>query len=263
MDEVRQLVSQAFGLSDKGRVRKGNEDAFACIDDLRLFVVADGMGGHSAGEVASRLAIEAVVGFVRRSADRGEFSWPYGIDPTLSFDGNRLRTAIHLANRRVFRAAEEHDDYTGMGTTVVSALVIDSKLIVAHVGDSRLYVLSEQGLQQVTKDDSWAATILQDEVAGDKTALAKHPMRNVLTNVLGAREHTEIHLLEMPLRGGERLLLCSDGLHGTLGDADIEKVLVEQTDIATAAHMLVDAALDGGSRDNVTALVVRCDGAPA
>lgn len=253
-------MSDAFGISDKGRIRKGNEDAFVCADDLQLFVVADGMGGHSAGEVASRLAIEAVVGFIRRSADRGEFSWPFGIDPNLSFDGNRLRTAIYLANRRVFRAAEEHDDYIGMGTTVVSALLVDSTLIVGHVGDSRLYVLSDEGLRQVTKDDSWAATVLGDDLGSDKAVLAKHPMRNVLTNVLGAREQTEIHVSEVPLRGGERLLLCSDGLHGTLNDEAIERVLAEQEDVAAAAQALVDAALDGGSRDNVTALVVRCDG---
>lgn len=256
-------MHRAFGISDKGRVRKGNEDAFACVDDFQLFVVADGMGGHSAGEVASRLAIDAIVGFVRRSVDRGEFSWPYGIDPNLSFDGNRLRTAIYLANRRVFRAAEEHDDYTGMGTTVVSALLADSTLIVGHVGDSRLYVMSDAGLVQLTNDDSWAATILADELRDDKAALARNPMRNVLTNVLGAREQTDIHLSEVPLQGGELLLLCSDGLHGTLPNEAIQQILTEHNDLPTAAQALIDAALDAGSRDNVTALLVRCAGGQA
>src|SRR3954465_8209658 len=114
---------EAFGLSDVGRVRKGNEDSFACDESLRLFIVADGMGGHNAGEVASRLAVEALVGFIRRSHEDTDVSWPYGIDPTLSLQSNRLRTAINLANRRVFRAAESHDDYTGMGTTIVAALI--------------------------------------------------------------------------------------------------------------------------------------------
>src|SRR5262245_3772513 len=113
----------ACGLSNPGLVRKTNEDSFISDLELRLFVVADGMGGHSAGEVASRLAIEAIDGFMRRSHGDTEFSWPYGVDPNLSYDGNRLKTAIHLANRRVFRAAETHDDYTGMGTTVVGAVI--------------------------------------------------------------------------------------------------------------------------------------------
>jgi protein phosphatase len=259
-------VSRAFGVSDKGRVRKGNEDAFASVDDLQLFIVADGMGGHNAGEVASQLAIEAIVGFVRRSSEGSEFSWPYGIDPNLSYDGNRLRTAIYLANRRVFRAAEANDDYTGMGTTVVCALISGDKLdklIVGHVGDSRLYMKTDTGLQQLTRDDSWAATILANELGADKAALAKHPMRNVLTNVLGAREQTDIHLAETPLRGSERLLLCSDGLHSALDDRAIDQLLASSADLQATAQALVSAALDGGSRDNVTALVVHCDGKAA
>src|SRR5262245_22158889 len=100
------------------------------------------MGGHNAGEVASRLAVETLTAFIQRSADDTDFSWPYGLDKTLSFDGNRLRTGISLANRRVFRAAESSDDYGGMGTTIVGLLVNGSKIAVGHVGDSRLYLLS-------------------------------------------------------------------------------------------------------------------------
>src|SRR5438094_4916722 len=150
---------EAHGLSDVGRVRKGNEDSFACDASLRLFIVADGMGGHNAGEVASRLAVEAMVGFIKRTAGEGEWSWPYGVDPNVSFDANRLRTAIYLANRGVFRAAEDHDDYTGMGTTVVSVLLTPSSYIVGHVGDSRVYVLKRGKLRRLTADDTWAATV--------------------------------------------------------------------------------------------------------
>ena len=256
------MVSRAVGLTDKGLVRKGNEDAFACADDLGLFVVADGMGGHNAGEVASTLAVEAVVGFVRRSSESDEFSWPYGIDPELSLDGNRLKTAIHLANRRVFRAAEGHDDYSGMGTTVVTALIVGRTLIVGHVGDSRLYMRTGGELQRVTKDDSWAATILAHEIV-DKSAIAQHPMRNVLTNVLGARERTEIHMAEVGLRGDELLLLCTDGLHNALDDESIARLLNAAGDLDAIAEGLVGAALEAGSRDNVTVLLVPCAGATA
>jgi len=251
-------LSHAFGLSDVGRVRKGNEDTFAYDEDLRLFVVADGMGGHNAGEVASRLAVDAIVGCIKRTSGETEWSWPYGVDPNLSFDANRLRTAIYLANRRVFRAAEDHDDYTGMGTTVVGVLLTSSTFIVAHVGDSRVYILENGKLRRLTQDDTWAATVLADELANNPEALAKHPMRNVLTNVLGAREQTSIHLAEEPIQGGELLLLCSDGLHGSVKDEQIQQMMGETDDLQVVARKLIDTALDQGSRDNVTALLVRC-----
>jgi len=248
---------EAFGLSDVGRVRKGNEDSFACDESLRLFIVADGMGGHNAGEVASRLAVEAMVGFIKRTAGEGEWSWPYGVDPNLSYDANRLRTAIYLANRRVFRAAEDRDDYTGMGTTVVAVIVTGSSAVVGHVGDSRVYLYGDGELQRLTQDDSWAATVLPQELGNDTAAIARHPMRNVLTNVLGVREQTQIHLAEFPLKGGETLLLCSDGLHGSLEDANIADYIKDSKDLQATARKLIDAALDGGSRDNVTALLIK------
>src|SRR5436190_17799347 len=150
---IRTMVL-AHAVSDAGPVRKNNEDSCAVEHDLQVYVVADGMGGHNAGEVASRLAVEALVGFMRRSHEDTDVSWPYGIDPTISLHANRLRTAINLANRRVFRAAESHDDYTGMGTTVVAALVTGTKLVVGNVGDSRLYVSTNDGFSQVTEDDT-------------------------------------------------------------------------------------------------------------
>ncbi len=240
-----------------GRVRKSNEDAYVVDEAVCLFAVADGMGGHEAGEVASRLAIDAVAGFIRRSSADTEFSWPYGLDGSLSFDGNRLRTAIHLANRRVFRAAESNDDYNGMGTTIVGLLVSGSKLVVGHVGDSRLYLLRNRTIEQVTMDDSWAATILAHNPRLHANELANHPMRNVLTNALGARDQVDVHLAERDLEDGDTLLLCSDGLHGVLDASALQGMLDDQPDTAVAARALVDRALDEGSRDNVTALVVR------
>jgi protein phosphatase len=162
---------------------------------------------------------------------------------------------VHLANRRVFRAAESHDDYTGMGTTVVAVLAGDHQLSIAHVGDSRLYILSDDALVQVTRDDSWTAAVLgQPAVAG---AYSTHPMRNVLTNVLGARDHTEVHLEERGAAKGACLLLCTDGLHGVLDDTSIKALLQQHESVEEAASALVRSALEYGSRDNVTALVAR------
>ena len=249
---------EASGISDSGPVRPNNEDCFLTDDELSLFVVADGMGGHAAGEVASRLAVEAIENFIRRSQDPGDFSWPCGIDPTLSFTGNRLRTAIYLANRRVFRVAEGHDDYTGMGTTVVCALMNGDNLTIGHVGDSRLYLMSNGSLTAQTRDDTWAATVLGG--SEDPRRVADHPMRNVLTNVLGAREHTDIHLSERQLKDGEMLLLCSDGVHNVLDDARLYALLSQGGPTDAIARSVIDAAIERGSRDNVTALVVRYSG---
>jgi protein phosphatase len=250
---------RAAGFSDVGRVRTTNEDTFVVDPTLRLFAVADGMGGHGAGEVASGLAIEALTGFVSRSSSDTDFSWPYGLDGTLSFDGNRLKTAIHLANRRVFRAAESNDDYSGMGTTLVGMLVNGSHVIVGHVGDSRLYLLRGGAIEQKTEDDSWVATILARDPAAKGVDLSKHPMRNVLTSAIGARDQVEVHIAEIPVTAGDTLLLCSDGLHGSLGPQALQSILDEEPDVQAAAQRLVISALDAGSRDNVTALVVRID----
>jgi protein phosphatase len=222
-----------------------------------LFAVADGMGGHEAGEVASRLAIEAISGFIRRSAADTDFSWPYGLDGNLSYDGNRLRTAIHLANRRIFRAAESNDDYSGMGTTIVGLLANGTRVAIANVGDSRLYLLRRGKLEQLTQDDSWAATILAHDPRVKPADLAHHPMRNVLTNVLGAREQVDVHLAERDLEAGDVMLLCSDGLHGVLDLEQLRIILQSTPDVDNAARTLVDTAIENGARDNVTALVVR------
>jgi protein phosphatase len=248
---------RASAVSDVGRVRKTNEDAFLTDEQVRLFAVADGMGGHEAGEVASRLAIEALGGFIRRSSATTDFSWPYGLDRQLSFDGNRLRTAIHLANRRIFREAENNDDYSGMGTTIVSMLLNGTRMSVGHVGDSRLYLLRGSSVELLTQDDSWAATILAQDPRLNPQDIARHPMRNVLTNVLGAREQVEVHLSERDLSPGDVMLLCSDGLHGVLDVDALREILISRLDPAEAAQALVDAALNNGSHDNVTALVVR------
>jgi PPM family protein phosphatase len=244
----------AYGVSETGPVRRINEDCFVSAEDLQLFVVADGMGGHSAGEVAARTAVDSIEKFIRRSQETDDFSWPYGLDATLSYDANRLKTAVCLANRRINRMAENHDDYLGMGTTVVCALVSGERLIVAHVGDSRLYVSDGQSLVQLTQDDSWAATVF----GGGDNGNAPRAARNVLTNVLGVRPETPVHLLERPLAGNEILLLCSDGLHGTVSHEKLTGIVVSSPKPEVVAQALVSAALEDGSRDNVTALVARC-----
>lgn len=243
----------AHAATDAGPVRPVNEDAYLIDPELALYAVADGIGGHNAGEVASRLALDAVAGFVRRSATDTDLSWPYGVLADLSYGANRLRTGIHLANRRVFRAAESQDDYTGMGTTMVAVLVDGGRAAIASVGDSRVYHWRDGALTRLTVDDSWVEALRGQGLSPDE--LSRHPMRHVLTNVVGARDSVDVHVQELALRPGDRLLLCSDGVHGPLDEAAIAG-LIQGASAEAAAAQLVRAALERGGRDNATALVL-------
>ena len=243
----------AAGATHPGPVRPINEDAFLCDEQEGLFVIADGMGGHSAGEVASTLAIETIRTFLTKTRAGENVTWPYGIDPTLSFDSNRLLTAVKRANHRVYKAAESREDYTGMGTTVVAALVSGDRLMFVNVGDSRLYTLADGALVQLTEDDTWVK--LTDGL--DPSILAQHPMRHVLTNVIGARDQIECRVHERMLGAAETLLLCTDGLHGPADATTIGTVLRAEDPPAVVAERLVQSALERGGRDNVTALVMR------
>lgn len=247
----------AHGVTDPGRVRKINEDSLLVDLDLGVFLVADGMGGHNAGEVASQLAVEAIRGFLSRSRDSDDVTWPYGIDPKLSFNANRLMTAIRLANRRVFKAAESRDEYTGMGTTVVAALIERDRLVFAGVGDSRLYVYSGGTLTQLTKDHSWVATIRAEQGQLDERALADHPLRHVLTNVIGARDQVDVEVAERRVVAGDTLLLCSDGLHGALDSTRLSEHLGSTEPVEQVAKGLVQSGFDSDGSDNITVIVIR------
>ena len=249
----------AHGVTHPGRVRTINEDSWLSDVDLGLFVVADGMGGHNAGEVASRLAIEAIRGFLVRTTEDHDITWPYGINPELSFNANRLMTSLKLANRRIFRVAENRDDYAGMGTTSVAVLIEDGRLVYAGVGDSRIYSFVDGRLEQLTSDDSLIEEMLAQDSGMDRESLLHHPMRNVLTNVIGARETLAVAVVERPLRVGEVLLMSSDGLHGALDRETMEGILAGGAPIDVLAERLVETVLQGTAKDNVTALVVRYD----
>ena len=244
---------RAYGISDKGRVRPTNEDQFAVDEALRLCVIADGMGGHNAGEVASRLAVDAVVEIV--TAGPGE--WPFGVDPSLSDAGNLLRTAIHHANARILETAGTSEQYAGMGTTIVASVITGDRLSVAHAGDSRFYLFANGVLRQLTRDDSWVASVLAHDPNADPALLQHHPMRNALTNVVGARSRTDVHIGEETLNGGELLLLTTDGIHGVLDDSRLDQLLREGDTLAHTARAILSAALARGSRDNCTAIVAR------
>ena len=246
------------GRTDVGRRRTLNEDAILAQDSL--FLVCDGMGGHKAGEVASQLAIDVISAFVKRSAEDAEITWPYGFHRAVSFDGNRLRTAIKLANRAVFRKAASSDDYTGMGTTVAAMIVSRTRpqMTFAHVGDSRVYLLRGGVILQLTRDDSWAN--LSWEEGGDPDDTAKASMKHVLTKALGARDDVYFEVMDRELKGGDVVLLCSDGLTNMLSDQRVlEIVSTHGADLEAACDELVAQANATGGRDNISAVLVRQD----
>lgn len=249
----------AHGVTHPGRVRPNNEDALLWDLPAGLFIVADGMGGHQAGEVASRMAVDTVQSFLEASRGDQDLTWPFGFDPALSMNANRLVTAVRLANRKVFQAGEDKPDLAGMGTTIVVALIEGSTLTFCSVGDSRIYVLSAGALHQITHDDSWVATVLARDPEFDRSQLAQHPMRHVLTNVLGARDDTEVEVGERPLAAGEQILLCSDGLYGGLDDASLQILLAGPGNLDELADRLVATSLERGGTDNITAVLVKAN----
>ena len=248
------MVTSA-GISEAGPVRSNNEDCFLVDDRLGLYVVADGMGGHAAGEVASRLAVDTIGEFVRRTANAQDPEWPAGADPALSPSANRLREAVEMANRSIWQAAARHAPYAGMGSTVVCALLSGGLLTIAHAGDSRLYLLSDGALTAETRDDTWAAAFPTRSAVNGGCA-TDHPLRHVLTNVLGGGEQATVHLRERQLAGGETLLLCTDGVHNVLDETALLHILLRTSSLMAAARAIVTTAIERGSRDNVTAVVV-------
>jgi protein phosphatase len=245
----------AFGVTDRGRIRPTNEDCFGIDPALQLCVIADGMGGHNAGEVASRLAVEAVLDYVANNAITT--TWPYGYDDAVSERANLLRTAVQVANTRVFEAAAASAACAGMGTTIVAMLVNHDVLTVAHVGDSRLYALSDGRTEQLTTDDSWTAAMLARDPALDPSILKTHPMRNALTSVVGSRPQVDVHVSERALASDDLLVLTTDGVHGVLCDASLAEECDATGDLQEIAARLVRAAITTGSRDNCTAVVAR------
>lgn len=244
---------RAFGVTDKGRVRPSNEDCFGVDLDFRLCVVADGMGGHNAGEVAASMAVETVLASIRTATIESE--WPFGFNDSVSVTGNLLGSAIHAANKQIFDLATATPDYTGMGTTVVAVVEREGTLSIAHAGDSRLYVMQGGVLHQMTDDDSWIAAVMSRDPDADQAALRQHPMRHALTNVVGSRAAMTVNLKEIALKAGERFLMTSDGVHGAIEHPQLTELMRRGGDLQTVARSLIDAALAAGSRDNVTALV--------
>jgi protein phosphatase len=242
--------------TDTGRVRHNNEDSFLAASEMNLFVLSDGMGGLTAGEVASRLTVDSVAAHCRDAE----------ADPALEFIGekfagirpasNRLASAVRFANRVVYHAAHRHSRQHGMGATVVAVRFTQERMTVAHVGDSRAYRLRGQHLEQLTQDHSLVAEQVRRGQITEREAGVSE-LRNVLMRGIGVESEVEADVSEELVMDQDVVLLCSDGLTRELSDSQIADVLAAHTCAQTAADRLVDLASQAGGLDNITAVVVR------
>src|SRR5512140_92039 len=241
----RGVSVSAFGLTDVGRKRRHNEDAYLLDGESGLFVVADGMGGHAAGEVASRITVEAIQEYLALRDDEGESTWPFGFNSRYSMEGNLLSTAIKRANERVIRAVQNRPELKGMGTTVVAALFDTERATLVHVGDSRCYLYRRGDLRRLTDDHSWVQEQVNAGILTPEEATS-HPLKNVVTRALGGSPNVLPDLIEVPFEPGDSFLLCSDGLTGMLSDPEITDILSGEGSAETRVRSLVDLANDRG-----------------
>ncbi len=261
---LSRAIDVRFGaVSDTGLARAHNEDRFRVDARIGLFLVVDGVGGQTAGEVASDAVANAIEQFIRDTHDDDTKTWPFGIDLALSNAGNRLRVAILIANKALAGRIERDEALTGMAATMSAALLDPPVAIVANVGDCRAYLLRDDALRQITTDHSWVAEQVRLGLI-DKDAARRHPMRNVVTRALAGRDELAIDVVEFDVREGDTLLLCSDGLTGMVSDDSIRQSLLDwRTDLQEGARRLVQAANDGGGKDNITVVIARVGGGAA
>ncbi len=236
---------KTFSISDIGKKRESNQDyAFTSerpVGNLpNLFLVADGMGGHNAGDYASRYTVERVVQLVKQSTAK---------DPK-----EILQEAITQTNREVIQLAEERIERKGMGTTLVAMTLIDHEMVIANVGDSRLYVIGEE-IKQITRDHSLVQEMVRLGELNQETAKA-HPDKNIITRAIGAEPNIKIDFFQRKLKENEEVLMCTDGLTNMVEDEEIRRIYKGQRDSVEKAEKLVQKANENGGRDNITVVVI-------
>ena len=251
------MMTLQFGAAtDAGLVRARNEDRFVADGDLRFFAVIDGMGGHSGGELASATIAEAVTAFIRETASDSDKTWPVGLDPKLSVLANRLQIAIRSANRTLANRAQTNAALDGSGATMTAALFGGDDLAISNVGDCRAYLLRGGDLAQVTRDHSVVAEQLALGLI-DSAAARTHPLRHVVTRAVSGQAGMAVDILEMKVQQGDRLLLCSDGIHGVLTDAQLAELVGDRSRNPDAiCRAVVNEANARGGPDNATAVLV-------
>ncbi len=255
LEEMRVRFS---GSTHVGKVRDHNEDAVFLPNSLRLAIVADGMGGHAAGEVASRLAVETISKYYADTEIQEPLTWPYKVDREHRADTNRMVTAVKLANRKILEEAKREEKARGMGTTVDAIYFLDDSVIIGHVGDSRVYRMRNGRLTQLTEDHSLVNDYVKMKRVKAKDA-EKMPHQNIIVRALGMKDAVLVDIVCESPEIGDCYLLCSDGLSGMLSDEQIAHVMKSHPDLDQAVDQLIDAANDEGGKDNITVVLARIE----
>jgi protein phosphatase len=248
----------AGGETNVGVKRPANEDNFLRLDEELLYVVADGMGGHSSGEVASQIAVDGIANFYNATSQDEDITWPYKMDKNRPYDENRMIMSVKLANLRIFEASQSESRYRGMGTTVAGFNFVDDHALVAHVGDSRVYRIRNQQIMQLTEDHS----LLNDYIKAKKLTpeeIENFPHKNVIVRALGMKDSVLVDLNKFPIVVGDIYLACSDGLSGMITDEQILEIVNTTTNLDKACKILINKANEAGGIDNITVVIARVD----
>ncbi|OGS46581.1 MAG: hypothetical protein A2539_01575 [Elusimicrobia bacterium RIFOXYD2_FULL_34_15] len=245
----------SYGKTDQGLVRENNEDNFSVSEIINLFLVADGMGGHASGQVASKMAVD----IIKEQMEHGFKSniienYPVSMLPTKSKYANYLVNCLNIANNAIFEASQKYPQNSGMGTTIVAALIAEDNLIVAHVGDSRLYLIRDNDINPLTTDHSVVMEQVRKGLITMEQA-SKSDIQNILTRALGIDKTVNADVTEMPLNNNDYVLLCSDGLLRMIPDSQILKTIEEYKEPNLICEKLVSLANDAGGKDNITVVV--------
>jgi protein phosphatase len=255
----------AAGMTNVGMKRSHNEDAVLLVPQENLYVVADGMGGHAAGELASQIAVHSCAEFFEMTSGDDEQTWPFKEERGLKYEENRLVTAIKLANRRIFETAQADARKRGMGTTVVGALFTSTGAYIGHCGDSRAYRFRDNKIEQLTEDHS----LLNDYLKAHKLSeeeIENFPHKNVIVRALGMQESVQVDIARLEPAPGDVYMLCSDGLSGMVTDPDMNTLVQDYLssvdngkadDVEGICKVLIDAANKNGGNDNVTAVAIK------
>jgi serine/threonine protein phosphatase PrpC len=250
------LRIEVAGETNVGMKRNHNEDCFSIFEENGLYVVADGMGGHASGEVASKMAVDSLQEFFAATAEDPERTWPYKMDRTRGYEENRLITGIKLANLRIYESAQRDSKQRGMGTTLVSLFAVEDGVYVGHVGDSRVYRVRDGQIEQLTEDHS----LLNDYIKMKRLTaeeIANFPHKNVIVRALGMKDTVKVDTRFETPKEGDVYVMCSDGLSGPVDDAAMLEIVLANTDIKVAATKLIAKANENGGPDNITVVIAR------
>ncbi|MDB4998353.1 MAG: serine/threonine phosphatase PrpC [Myxococcaceae bacterium] len=250
------LRIEVAGETNVGMKRNHNEDNFSILEESGLYIVADGMGGHASGEVASKMAVDSLKEFFAATADDPERTWPYKMDRSKGYEENRFITGIKLANLRIYESAQRDARQRGMGTTLVTMFAVEDGVYCAHVGDSRAYRIRDAKIEQLTEDHS----LLNDYIKMKRLTpeeIANFPHKNVIVRALGMKDTVKVDTHFESPKAGDVYLLCSDGLSGPVTDEEALDIVTTAPDLRSAASRLIERANANGGPDNITVVLAR------